>query len=269
MINVVHQNHEMEGFIMEKKEIIKVLREQFGVKPKYMGVPSCVYQIETAEETYTVDRVGKITTSEGKEVELETLLDARNVEETIEVTAIETSPIEVAVPMEGHTGITLRNLVNMICSKQVLIKRSLGIAENIVEDDFCTSINGVKTEILEDFKTAIKGIGTDKCPGIGFDFNNSTITFKFLEGETSPEKLQSYTHLIALLNQNAKALKHASAKAKDTDNDKFTFRVFLIRLGMVGDEYKVARKVLLENLEGNSAFRSGSKPEKVVAEDAE
>jgi hypothetical protein len=32
---------------------------------------------------------------------------------------------------------------------------------------------------------------------------------------------------------------------------------------MVGNEYKVARKVLLEKLEGNSAFRSGKKPEKV------
>ena len=75
--------------------------------------------------------------------------------------------------------------------------------------------------------------------------------------------------MIGLLNQNAKALKHASAKSKDTDNDKFTFRVFLIRLGMVGDEYKVARKVLLENLEGNSAFRSGKKPEKNIVADAE
>jgi len=62
------------------------------------------------------------------------------------------------------------------------------------------------------------------------------------------------------------ALKHASAKSKDTDNDKFTFRVWLVKIGMVGDEYKIARKVLLERLKGNSAFRSGSKPEKVVVE---
>jgi len=62
------------------------------------------------------------------------------------------------------------------------------------------------------------------------------------------------------LNQNAKILKYASAKTKDTDNDKFTFRVFLIRLGMVGNGYKISRKILLEKLEGNSAFRSGKKP---------
>ena len=251
---------------MERKQIVKALGEHFGVVAKYMGVPSFVYQIETVEETYTVDRAGRISTSEGKEVELETLLNAANVEETIEPTAIENPTIEVAVPMEGHTGITLRNLVNMICSKQVLIKKSLGLTANIIEDDFCTGINEARLETLEDFKTAIEGIGEKRCSGIVFDFINNTIIFKFLEGEMSAVKVKAYTQLVALLNQNAKALKHASAKAKDTDNDKFTFRVFLIRLGMVGDEYKAARKVLLENLKGNSAFRSGAKPEKVTAE---
>ncbi len=254
---------------MERKEIVKALGEHFEVEPKYMGVPSFAYQIETAEETYTVDRAGKITTSEGNEVELETLLNARKIEETIEPTATEPIAVEVAVPMEGHTGITLRNLVNMIYSKHGLIKKSLGLIADIVDEEFCRGINEAKTETLDDFKTAIESIGTDKCPGIGFDFNNSTITFKFLEGVASPEKVKAFTQLVALLNQNAKDLKHVSAKSKDTDNDKFTFRVFLIRLGMVGDEYKMARKVLLENLEGNSAFRSGSKPEKIVAETAE
>lgn len=254
---------------MERKEIIKAIGEHFGVKPQYMGVPSCSYEIETAEETYTVDRAGKIISSDGKEVELETILNARIEEETSEPFVTETTAFEVAVPMEGHTGITLRNLVNIIYSKQALIKKSLGIAENIIEDDFCIGINEAKTETLEDFKTAIEGIGEKRCPGIAFDFSNNTITFKFLEGEVSAEKVEVYTHLVALLNQNAKALKHVSAKAKDTDNDKFTLRVFLIRLGMIGDEYKTVRKVLLEKLEGNSAFKSGSKHEKIVTEDAE
>lgn len=249
---------------MERKEIVKALGEHFGVEAKYMGVPSFAYQIETAEGTYTVDRVGKIKTSAGIEVELEALLNTRHEDETIEPTATEPIAVEVAVPMEGHTGITLKNLVNMIYSKQALIKKSLRIVENIVEDDFSKGINQAKTETLEDFKTAIESIGENRCLGIEFDFNNNTITFKFLKGEGSAEKVTAYTQFVALLNQSAKTLKHASAKSKETDNDKFTFRVFLIRLGMVGDEYKVTRKVLLENLEGNSAFRSGSKPEKVV-----
>ena len=255
----------MEGLHMDKKEIIKSLEEHFGVKPKYLGVPSCAYQIETAEETYIVDRAGKITNSEGNEVELDSIINGKTENDTAKSTATETTVIEVAVPMEGHTCITLRNLVNMIYSKQALIKKSLGLTANIIEDDFCTGINEARMETLEDFKTAIEGMVETQCTGIAFDFNNSTITFKFLE-DASPENVQTYTQFVALLNQSAKTLKHASAKAKDTDNDKFTFRVFLVRIGMISDEYKAARKILLERLEGNSAFRSGSKPRKIVAE---
>ena len=40
-----------------------------------------------------------------------------------------------------------------------------------------------------------------------------------------------------------------------SDNPKYTMRCFLIRLGMVGAEFKAARKVILRNLTGNSAFR--------------
>lgn len=39
------------------------------------------------------------------------------------------------------------------------------------------------------------------------------------------------------------------------ENQKYAFRVFLMRLGFVGDAYKRTRKVLLRNLTGSSAFR--------------
>ena len=247
---------------MDRKEIVKVLGDYFGVKPQYMGVPSCAYKIETASETYTIDKVGKITTLDGSEVELERLLSG-TIEEASEPKEAETAAFEVAVPMEGHTGITLRNLVNMIYSKQALIKKSLGITGNIIEAEFCKGINEAKIESIENFKGAIEGIGVKHCSEITFDFDNTVIVYKFLEGEASPDKIEAYTQFVGLLSESAKALKYVSAKSKDTDNDKFTFRVFLIRLGMVGDEYKKVRKVLLENLEGNSAFRSGKKPEKI------
>lgn len=261
---------------MDRKEIVKVLGEHFGVKPKYMKVPSCAYQIESAEGILTIDRVGKITNLEGVEFELEAILNA-NVEEKItevkeqeennttnEVIAIEpqTTPCQIAIPMEGHTGISLRNLVNMIYSKQELIQKAIGIIKGIISEDFITGINKDKIESLEDFKTAIEGIGEKSCPGIEFDFEEQRITFKFIEGDADAEKIKAYSQFVGLLNQSAKTLKHASPKVNITDNDKFAFRTWLIRLGMIGDEYKSARKILLERLSGNSAFRNG-RPEKV------
>ncbi|SPF55940.1 conserved hypothetical protein [Candidatus Desulfosporosinus infrequens] len=169
---------------MERKEIVKALGEHFGVKPKYMGVPSFAYQIETVDETYTVDREGKIITSEGKEVEFESIINGRiEVEETTEPAEIITTGFEVAVPVEGHTGITLRNLVNMVYSKQALIKKSLGIAANIIEDDFCHYINKGKIETLEDFKKSMEDAGEDRCPGLRLDLIITLLHLSFINGK--------------------------------------------------------------------------------------
>ncbi|HRR78149.1 MAG TPA: virulence protein [Ruminococcus sp.] len=67
----------------------------------------------------------------------------------------------------------------------------------------------------------------------------------------------AYLDFIMKLCIMAKEAKRVNAKACETDNEKFTMRCFLIRLGMVGSKYKQTRKVLLRNLTGNSAFRSG------------
>lgn len=261
---------------MDRKEIVKVLGEHFGVKPEYMGIPSFAYQIETEKETYTIDKAGKITNAKGIELELENILNPivqedtneEKIEEiTIEETAteIQNAPFEIAITIEEHTGITLRNLINMIYSKQELIIKSLGISGEIINEDFVKGINETEIHTLEEFKKEADNIGKDNCKGIEFDFDNKKISFKFLNEEADAEKIKAYTQFIELLDQSAKELKHASAKVSITDNPKFTFRVFLIRLGMVGDEYKTARKILLKNLEGNAAFRYG-KPEKNIEE---
>lgn len=255
---------------MDRKEIVKVLGEHFRVKAEYMGVPSFAYQIKTEGETYTIDKAGKITNAEGIELELEAILNPivqADANEVIEepITESQTTSFEIAIPIEGYTGITLRNLINMIYSKQELIIKSLGISEDIINEDFVKGINVAKIQTLEEFKREADNIGKDKCNGIEFDFENKKILFKFINEEADAEKIKAYTQFIELLDQSAKELKHASAKVSITDNPRFTFRVFLIRLGMVGDEYKIARKILLKNLEGNAAFRYG-KPEKNIEE---
>ena len=49
--------------------------------------------------------------------------------------------------------------------------------------------------------------------------------------------------------------KFSSTKQKVTNNDKYSLRVWLIRLGFVGSEYKIDRKILLSKLTGDGAFR--------------
>ena len=59
----------------------------------------------------------------------------------------------------------------------------------------------------------------------------------------------------------SKEQKRITATEKAVDNEKYAFRCFLLRLGFIGEEYKADRKILLKNLKGSSAFKSGAKKE--------
>ncbi len=59
--------------------------------------------------------------------------------------------------------------------------------------------------------------------------------------------------------------KRIAAKEREEENEKLAIRLFLVRLGFVGPELKVARAILLRNLTGNSAWKSGTPPTRATA----
>lgn len=127
----------------------------------------------------------------------------------------------IEVPLEGFTKEGVANLEKLIASKAALIKKAIGADALPVE----------RTET------------TLKFPWFSFDSNGGEVA--------------AYSRFIGALCAAAKDQKRVTAKEKPVENEKFAFRVFLIRLGFVGDEYKAARKILLKNLSGNSSFKNG------------
>lgn len=156
--------------------------------------------------------------------------------------------VELEIPMDGHQGYTLRNILNLIYSKQPLIKKALGIEEDLVETDFIEALKEERVKSIDSFEKALNKIGYNGHPGIDFDFENKTFTFKNSKGEAA-------IWLFALINKKAKSQKFSQVKQTETDNEKYTFRTWLNSLGMIGDDYKEIRKELLKNLEGNPSFR--------------
>ena len=63
---------------------------------------------------------------------------------------------------------------------------------------------------------------------------------------------------------------YISPVERPQENLKYAMRLFLVRLGFVGDEYKQARKILLRDLSGNCSWKAGHAPEQHnVADDSE
>lgn len=237
---------------MDRKKIVDALQEHFAVKAKYKGAPSFAYEIEADGESYVIDREGRIW--HGKDVvTLGILLVEKESDNktTIENTVTKASDHVIRLAMSEHTGRSLRNLINMVYSKPHLIRKSLGIQSQLIDESLVSKINEAEIETLQEFQNTI-GEATQNY-SLEFDFDNSTILIH-LEASLTTDVFDAFNTLINLVDKSAKAQRHATFKVKETENEKYAFRVWLIRLGMIGDEYKELRKVLLKNLAGNSAY---------------
>jgi hypothetical protein len=211
----------------ERKALVNAIAEITGVNANYKGVPTCAYEIGN----YTIDRAGTLTGEADSQAELlvESLVDLGYQAELVETgntpAASEASKVIdglcIELPKDVFTQAALENLNHLVSAKQTLICKALGVTELPI-------------------------IITDE-----------RVSFPWFAGELDSKDVKAYTQLITALCKMAKTQKRINAKETETDNDKYAFRCFLLRLGFIGAQYKDERKLLLKNLTGSSAFRSG------------
>ena len=171
--------------------------------------------------------------------------------------------LNIDLPIGRHTGVSLRNLVNLLYSRGDQVSKAtggkFGAEETLVEalkDDACTYSIANFLKTLNDFESqngeALHSvrITEDKVSFCGFPI--------------APDKahLTAFGQLAVLMNNQAIQQKRIQAKAVDTTNEKYALRIWLVRMGMGGDEYKASRKILMERLSGHTAFRTPADAEK-------
>lgn len=184
----------------------------------------------------------------------------------------ENSGIHVHVNASPHNAKTLRNITNIMYSKEDLIYKALQVDVRRehryckkVEENFLQELNRKKPKTLQEVSSIwYKGRdGSDShyhesryhCLNLHSVFQKGTIEFRLFNSTTHAGKIKTYIQLCLAIS--AQALNQASASRIKTasTNEKYTFRTWLLRLGMIGDEFKTARKFLLENLEGGIAWK--------------
>ena len=140
--------------------------------------------------------------------------------EITEEVLVQQDKLTMAIPKESLTDTALENLQKIIVNKQTLFQRAF-------------RMDSTEIEITEE-----------------------KINFTWFSYTTDSDEIAAYTQFISRLCDMARDAKRVSSKPTETDNDKYAFRCFLLRLGFIGKEYTTARKILLRNLTGNSTFRS-------------
>lgn len=223
---------------LSRKEVAGIIGECLDAKPEYKG--GITYQYYIGNWAVFMDSTVEPEIEDGEagdEYKVGICIPNSNQEELAKVLSAlkeagsivnASCSLTVIIDDSKHTEKSKENLIKLFESKKKWIFMALGVKDGNIE------------------------IEEDK------------VIFQLFEATLDADRIIAYNQFCTLLNQMALKSKLASTKKTESDNPKFTFRVFLIRLGMVGNEYKMTRKILLEKLEGNSAFRSGSKPEKAV-----
>ena len=96
---------------------------------------------------------------------------------------------------------------------------------------------------------------------------NGIISFPYFKSTLNKKELLSDIQFAQIVSSFAENNRTVSQKKSENQNDKFMMRTWLVRAGMVGEEYKFARKMLTKNLEGNSAWQKMIEPAEIQTEE--
>ena len=213
-------NYNVSG--KDRKRLVELISEIAETPAKYLGVPSCAYQVDY----FTIGKNGELAFDDRADSgEIEMLIE-RLCEAGFEAEIqTEETGLVIQMPKASFSDAALENLAKLIEAKGSLIKKALDV---------------------------------DALP---IEMDEERISFPWFTGEPDADEVKAYTHFIAKLCEMAQNQKRVTAKEKEIDNDKYAFRCFLLRLGFIGTEYKAERKILLRNLSGSSAFKGGASNE--------
>ena len=229
-----------------RKDVVKAVSGILGQPSKYMGVPTCSYQIGNC----TIDKSGAVETEDEKTAELVTAgLTEQGFIGSPEPEADETT---VSIPVEGMTAEGLKNLIFLTHSKQYLINRAFAEEVFRIPAELAEALGGTEVPDAETFLQTFQS-HAEGCRGVSFQDGKATFT---LPTADDPDMIKAFTHLTAAMVRQAKEQKRISPKETIEENEKYYMRIWLLRLGFGGKEGKEVRDLLMKKLKGNSAFRT-------------
>ena len=217
---------------------MKALEEILGIKSEYMGVPTFAYRIGGV----IVDRNGTVT-SEGTLTKV-----FKNI-----VIALSLRGFEPEVGLE-EAGIRVEGKKATIADVAAADSTKVTLLEIQMPREMFTEkgIENLKKLIHAKGDLIKKAIGTDE---LHLNIEEETIGFPWFPFKGDADEVEHHEKFIEALCRMAINQKRVTAKAVKSENEKYDFRCFLLRLGFIGDEHRAFRRYYLRNLSGNAAFK--------------
>ncbi len=220
----------------ERKALVAAVSKITGVKSEYLGMPSCAYQIGGC----IISKDGTLNTGDNPADVVSSLLGALEergyvpvemlqAEEATEAIEFAEAPAVMAVELadEVLSDRAFENIIKMVAGKAALIRMAVG----------------------EDL-----AVGAEALPII---HEEGKLRFPWFRMATEPGNIEAWSFFASALRDTARKQVRVTMQDKAIDagaSMKYLTRCFLLKIGMIGDEYKAARKVILAGLPGNGSY---------------
>lgn len=286
---------EMTG--VTRKRASEVIAQYFGTSSKYVGGSYSAFEVEDnrgriwkcmsdasiacqkkttgggktfANRDYSVEVVSPILAYEDIEDLQEIIRKLRKSGAFVN----NSCGIHIHVDAKLHTPATLKNMVNLMAQKEDILYKALNIAPERLR--YCKKVNEHLIDVINKKKPQTLDALADmwyadttgsrnahynesRYRGLNLHatFTKGTIEFRLFNSTTHAGEIKAYIQFCLAVSHQALVLKKASCKRSVSDNEKYTMRCWLLRLGLNGDEFKTCRHHMIKNLSGDSAWRHG------------
>ena len=152
--------------------------------------------------------------------------------------------IHIHVDAANHNRQSLKNLIGIMYSKEDILFKALQVTQ--LEAIWYEGDNG-STEHYN--WTRYYALNLHSV------FYRGTVEFRCFNSTLHAGRAAAYVNLCLAISAQAIAQRSTVMRKTQSDNELFTFRVWLVRLGLNGPEFKHTRDHLLANLDGDRAWR--------------
>ena len=288
---------EIEFTGIERAHAAQIIADYFNTQPYYEGGSYYKWDIRDQQgRKWMVEYDSSIIATGGAETKCELvtpILKYEDIETLQEIArllrkagaksnAAYRCGVHIHIGASGHTAQSLRNLANIMASREQLIGKAIRIGQNrmgycqVTDQNFLNRLNTKKPKSMEELERV--WYNNDCTYHSHYDstryhmlnlhatFTKKTVEFRlfnFAEPADGKQngihagELKAWIQLCLAMSQQAKMVRTSSPKQPQIENEKFAMRTWMNRLGLIGEEFKTARTLLMRNLDGDAAWRYG------------
>lgn len=231
----------------DRKNLVKAIAEFLGKESRYLGPPTFAYAVGG----YTVHKDSTITADDDTDGLRAFLIERGYLEEDVD-------RIDVSVQADPENLNGMQNILFQLHARKYLLNQALGRPWFAIP---AALVETLKNNPPENYAAFLALVSENAANISGVEFTDDKVTISLPIFEDT-DRNDAFCQLAGRILTSAKKAKWINPNPVEPENEKYYFRIWLLRLGFSGKDYADLRKSLMQTLKGNAAFRTEEDLEK-------